>query len=177
MTPQHDVDSDVVSLRFRHLGEISRLKSWARSHPWDGRAAVSSSHRTVAASLEDPAVKVSILYTFDHGAHSSGWWRNSDYEMCWHLSMVAMHDRTYVDVPERDRRAWPRAFFGVDAVKAWWEPPAPEYDAYRRAPASRHTWHVRLFLDRATGMPIIPEGEVYTLKPWAEGDSPAKVFR
>lgn len=45
-------------------------------------------------------------------------------------------------------------------------------DVYRMP----HVAHVRLFLDRQN-RPILPEGEVYTLKPWDDGSSPEKVFR
>lgn len=175
-----DIDAIAQSLRFRYGGVISQLKARARATPWDGRASISAAHRFIAASWSHPEeVNVSILFTFDYGAHSSGWWRNSDYERCWHLSLAGMNATldAYEDLPDEDRRAWPRAFFGGQSRMAWWEPPAHEGDPYRSAAASRSTHHVRLFVDRTTGQPIIPTGEVYTLKPWSEGDSPEKVFR
>ena len=124
----------------------------------------------------DPALIVSIIASHDEGTHVSGWWRNSDYDRCWHLSLCAMDGARYVDLPEADRRAWGFAVFGKHLRIAWIEPPASKLDIHRDAPASAYTTHVRVFLDR-DGHPIKPEGEVYTLKPWADGSSPEKVFR
>lgn len=59
---------------------------------------------------------------------------------------------------------------------AWNEPPAGEHDRYRNVPASRATWHTRLFLDQQLH-PILPTGEVYTLVPFDDGTSPAKIHR
>lgn len=28
-----------------------------------------------------------LIFTRDAGMHSSGWWKNPDYERCWHLSL------------------------------------------------------------------------------------------
>jgi len=73
-------------------------------------------------------------------------------------------------------RAIARAFFGEDVRRAWVEPPASAFDAYRTAPRVVHTWALNKIRDRA-GNAITPEGEVYTLKPGDDGTSPAKVFR
>jgi hypothetical protein len=67
---------------------------------------------------------------------------------------------------------WGRAAFGGEVTKAWIEPPASALDLYRLP----NVGHVRLFLDRES-RPILPEGEVYHLKPWSDGSSPEKVFR
>lgn len=130
----------------------------------------------VSSVTREPGLTISLIASHDQGTHASGWWRNSDYDRCWHLSLVAMADGAYADLPRPDLDAWGRAIFGQHLAKAWIEPPASKLDAYRHAPASAYTTHIRVFLDR-NGRPIQPEGEVYTLKPWAEGDSPEKVFR
>lgn len=124
----------------------------------------------------EPGLTVSLIASHDQGTHASGWWRNSDYDRCWHLSICAIHGGMYADLPDVDLRAWSRGVFGKHLTLAWIEPPASKLDLYRTAAASAYTTHVRVFLDRQ-GHPIQPEGEVYTLKPWIEGDSPAKVFR
>jgi hypothetical protein len=126
--------------------------------------------------LTDPSVTISVLASHDQGTHASGWWRNSDYDRCWHLSLCALHPaHGYVDLPDSDLKSWARGVFGQHVAISWTEPPASKLDIYRDAPASAYTTHVRVFLDQG-GNPIQPEGEVYTLKPWDEG-SPAKVFR
>lgn len=166
-------------LRTRHLADILTLKAWALSHPWDGRSFTSERSRFLVGSLTDLQLRLSLILTFDHGAHASGWWRNSEYETCWHLSMCAI-TRTnpveFAEVPTIERRAWAFALFGEDATKCWNEPPAGARDRYRTAPQSRHTWHTRLFVDQA-GRPIVPTGEVYTLVPFDDGTSPDKIFR
>lgn len=179
-----DVQAAARTLAFRHAARIALLRRLAPTVPFDGRSATLPSQRLVVPQYEErdthrlaAEVQISLIYSFDHGPHASGWWRNSDYDRCFHLSFAALNGSAYVDMPEIDRRAWPRAFFGDNVAMAWWEPPAAEGDPYRNAPASRYTHHVRLFIDRATGRPIVPAGEVYTLKPWPEGDSPEKVYR
>jgi len=133
------------------------------------------------SSTGDPSVTISLIASEDRGTHASGWWRNSDYDRCWHLSLCAMENRgalraQFADLPPADRTYWPRAVFGSHLDLAWIEPPASKLDPHRHAPASAYTTHVRVFLDQG-GHPIRPEGEVYTLKPWTDGTSPEKVHR
>ena len=134
--------------------------------------------RRVIQAVTDHDVSVSLIASVDEGAHASGWWRNSEYDRCLHLSMCGLTagGTAYADIPELDRRAVARVFFGSDIDKTWLEPPASRLDPYRNVAASSHTWHLRLFLDQHDN-PIQPNGEVYTLQPWADGTSPEKVFR
>ena len=156
MSPNRDV---VTAIR-RHLKTAKPIRRW-----------------TVPSLTREPGLTVSIIASHDQGTHASGWWRNSDYDRCWHLSLCAIHNiGGYADLPERDLKACSGTIFARHLTKAWIEPPASKLDIYRNAAASAYTTHVRVFLDRE-GHPIQPEGEVYTLKPWAEGDSPEKVFR
>lgn len=168
MTP----DEGAEILRSSCKEQIRYLRSRLRmdTEPWK--------HRIVAPSLTGDPVTISVILTLDEGTHASGWWRNSEYDRCQHLSMCAIDPtgKGYLEMPEIDRRAWPRAIFGSRHTMTWWEPAAEKNDAYRNAPASAYTHHVRLFLDRRW-VAIIPKGEVYTLIPWEQGDSPAKVFR
>jgi len=155
----------------------------AQRWPWDGKRPISQDARLVVSSITGvEELRISTLLTFDVGAHSSGWWRNSDYERCWHLSLVGIAQlgvhggHEYVDVPLDDITAWASIEYGRARSLAWTEPPAGDFDVYRNAPASRHTTHIRLFVDQQN-QPIKPTGEVYTLKPYADGSSPEKVFR
>lgn len=102
-----------------------------------------------------------LIFTRDTGYHTSGWWKNPDYERCWHLSLSAAPSPLILARPivrELDRRtrdAWARAFFGEDVSKVWVEPPySPEGKAH-------DVWHWRLFCD-AGWQPILPRGEVYS---------------
>ena len=164
------------TLNFRHGSNIAQQRILASAQPWDGTSPTDPRQRYTARSFADPDLKISMIYTVDVGPHASGWWRNSDYNACKHLSIVAISPDGYTEVPESELHAWARVWFGDDVTKAWNEPPASEHDPYRNAAASRYTHHIRVFLNQH-GEAIIPEGEVYTLKPFDDGTSPEKIYR
>lgn len=91
-----------------------------------------------------------VIFTRDVGHHSSGWWKNPDYERCYHLSV------SFADgFARRKGEVMARAFFGHDVKLLWVEPP------HTRQGKSAEVWHYRLFCDEAW-MPIKPSGEVYS---------------
>lgn len=100
---------------------------------------------------------VALIFTRDTGHHMSGWWKNPDYERCFHLSVSFFDPETYQAAPFRHdaARAWARMFFRHDTRWVWVEPP---YSPEGRA---RGVHHYRLFCD-AGWQPIKPRGEVYT---------------
>lgn len=153
------------------------LRKRALRSPWTGQQLVSRQHVWDTDALTEPGRPTRVMLTWDKGHHSSGWWRNSDYEFCFHLSVSHPTQLMGADLrPEApsdaEVRAWARAAFGEHVTKTWTEPPASALDPYRMSGVA----HVRLFTD-AEGHPIQPEGEVYDLKPWSDGTSPEKVFR
>lgn len=158
---------------------LARLRRLAVETPWNGQTEIPRQQRIRAASHLDRDIGVSLLLTYDIGYHASGWWRNSQYDSCWHASLVCINlpDRSYTDPADRVVRAWMHALFREWLHHAWTEPPATSSDPYRNAPASRYTTHVRIFTDRSPIRPITPKGEVYDLLPWDDGSSPDKVFR
>jgi len=99
----------------------------------------------------------SLIFTRDRGMHSSGWWKNPDYERCWHLSV------SFTDPLTRENRPkdwdlteeWLDAFFQDDKRFAWAEPP------YTPQGKKQDTWHYRVFCD-PTWKPWLPDGEVYS---------------
>lgn len=102
-------------------------------------------------------VALIVGFTRDVGHHSGGWWKNPDYERCFHLSMSALDPETMGSLP-RDRKSFlrmARAFFGDDIKYSWVEPP------YSVAGKSADVWHYRVFCDEAWGA-IKPRGEVYS---------------
>lgn len=101
-----------------------------------------------------------ILFTRDSGHHSSGWWKNPDYERCWHLSLSYSDFRGRGFLPQDKPKSaeLARAFFGEDAKLCWIEPP------YSDRGKESDTYHYRLFCD-AGWQPIKPRGEVYS-KDW-----------
>lgn len=98
-----------------------------------------------------------LIFTRDTGHHTSGWFKNPDYERCLHLSTSYREPDAGGRLAQNHRRTyqWARLFFGDTVRLAWTEPPVSE-----RGKASE-VWHYRVFCDAAWG-PITPRGEVYS---------------
>jgi len=164
----------------------------ARAHPWPGNVPLDCPrHYLDTTAITEPGRPCRVLLSLDVGYHNSGWWANSDYESCLHLSVSyprpqiarlyrarpglgVSQDYTGMDLetpPDDEVRTWGLVFFGPDdAPKSWFEPAASVFDPYR----SPNVVHLRLFLDKA-GHPFLPSGEPYTIRPWADGSSPRKI--
>lgn len=90
-----------------------------------------------------------VLYMKESGYHSGGWWKNPDYERCYHLSISfrsgsekkALNE--ILDNPFGEYKKW-----------LWVEPP------YSDEGKNLEVWHYRLFCDN-NWQPIKPRGEVY----------------
>lgn len=100
----------------------------------------------------------SLLFTRDIGHHSSGWFKNPDYERCYHLSL-SFWDFTGEEPQPRAfehglAKAWVQCFYGDWARFVWEEGPSQ-----KRLP--NEVRHYRVFCDPAW-KPIVPRGEVYT---------------
>lgn len=111
-----------------------------------------------------PGLEVTILYTRDAGHHTSGWWKNPDYERCLHLSLAYRDPRivgAYLPQDTKRSEELARAFFGDFARWCWVE--RPYSDEGKRL----GVWHYRLFCDAAWN-PMQPRGEVYS-----RGNTPA----
>lgn len=157
--------------------DLARLLMTAMQHPWDGRALpIPNRHKIVADSITEPGRPTSIIVTYDHGYHASGWWKNSDFDRCLHMSLAwpaadFRFTRRVETVTYREIIAWGEAMFGEYVKWCWIEPPASVFDPNRLS----NMPHIRLFLDRQN-QPIKATGEVYKLKPWPDGTSPEKIF-
>lgn len=169
---------------------VRQLLRHAYDHPWPGNTPLTCpGHRADTTAILDPGRPTRLLLSLDTHYHRSGWFANSDYEQCLHLSISHPRpDRLKVypaglgnldaprvggdiEAPTDDEvRAWGRVFFRHRAPMTWLEPPVGPLDPYR-APGVAH---LRLYLDQA-GQPMVPRGEVYHLRPFADGSSPAKV--
>jgi len=105
----------------------------------------------------EQSLAAKLIFTRDIGHHTSGWWKNPDYERCWHLSLSQV-DRMSGEPAPTEKVFFAeiaKAFFGGDAAKLWLEGP------YSPEGKSCDVWHYRLFCD-AGWQPIIPRGEVYS---------------
>jgi len=135
--------------------EMRRVARTSRSY--NGLATPENRRLMSACTAKHAATGTLLIFTRDTGMHSGGWWKNPDYERCWHLS-VSFHDpATGEDAPKDVRLTdeWLEAFYGDDCRYVWAEPPfSPEG---KRA----DVWHYRVFCDPAWS-PILPRGEVYT---------------
>lgn len=104
-----------------------------------------------------PDLCAALIFTRDTGHHTGGWWKNPDYERCWHLSISFLGMPGAVPQPfergEAEKIA--RAFFGDHAPWCWVERP------YSDEGRIRDVWHYRLFCDPSWA-PIQPRGEVYS---------------
>lgn len=101
-----------------------------------------------------------LLFTRDIGYHSSGWFKNPDYERCYHLSL-SFHDlktQSYRPYETDLAEVWVKAFYGDTARFVWEEGWTEEA---RNTPGLTESRHYRVFCDPAW-QPIIPRGEVYT---------------
>ena len=150
-----------MTTRFTSLEALVPFaKLRAKRATFDGRATpenkalINLCRHIWAFNPEEEAV---ILFTRDVGHNSSGWWKNPDYERCWHLSLSYGDARTNRPIEHQVDRseAVARAFFGDDIKLCWLEPP------YSPDGKLRQVWHYRLFADEGW-QPFKPRGEVYS---------------
>lgn len=98
------------------------------------------------------------IFTLDTGHHSCGWWKNPDYETCWHLSISFKDPESGSSIPFKPKIAQEivQAFFEGYTSLIWCEPP------YSEEGKQADSWHYRLFIDTQSKVPILPRGEVYS---------------
>lgn len=132
-----------------------------------------------ASGITDPGILISIILSFDEGHHLCGWWKNADYDKCLHLSLCIVASRSGhqwkpfkepAKLPKEEIEAWAKLVFSnqhPDAMKWLW---------HESGTKSKEIHHLRLFYSKLTNQPILPEGEVYNLKPWGDGEDPEKIF-
>lgn len=105
------------------------------------------------------AFGTSLLLTRDVGYHTSGWWKNPDYERCWHFSMAPAPSEVWMpSTPELNKKLkarWLKAVFGDNLKLTWVEPP------HTNRGRQIDVWHWRLFCDE-NWQPMKPRGEVYS---------------
>lgn len=73
----------------------------------------------------NPELRIRLCLTRDKMHHSVGWWRNAEYELCWHLSISAWDRQRRPepeDIPPEEERYWSFAAFPQNTDKLWHEP-------------------------------------------------------
>lgn len=138
------------------------LKARANAGLWNGRDPTPYFASCRMSCRLTPETYCTVLFTRDVGHHSSGWWKNPDYERCYHLSLSFVAASPLIgSVPTplpRDAavtREFVGRLFGPHRHLIWCEPP------YSEAGKAADVWHYRLFCDPAWE-PIHPRGEVYS---------------
>lgn len=129
-------------------GIVSRLFNVARKGTFDGTPETTPYMEMCRWFIE--RIGAIVIMTRDAGYHTSGWWKNPDYERCYHVSI------SYPTGTNFRKTEWLLyALFGNERKKMWCEPP------YSKEGKSAEVYHYRLFCDE-NWKPIMPRGEVYT---------------
>lgn len=82
------------------LAEVaSDMKRVAAYGHYDGFASDRGMQRYLARCRRIIPIGFVALFTHDRGMHSSGWWKNPDYEQCLHLSLSFFDPETGEPAP------------------------------------------------------------------------------
>lgn len=129
------------------------VRKQALSGFWDGRTQTQYFNNCV---WYWPKYHLSINLSRDINHHLGGWWKNPQYERCWHLSIAVQtpdygipenHDKTTLHIL--------KLIFGKQMKLVWSEPPFSE------AGKKMNVWHYRVFCDEHW-QAFKPKGEVYS---------------
>jgi hypothetical protein len=139
------------------MAVAQHMRLVAKRGSYDGWAERTGAYLAKCGGLH-VATGSQMVFSRDVGMHASGWWKNPEYDRCWHLSLSFVDPANFANRAPRDRKltkTWVDAFFGPDKTKLWCEPP------YSAEGKIKEIWHYRLFCDQ-DWHPIIPRKEVYT---------------
>lgn len=102
---------------------------------------------------------VRIIFTRDAGHHTGGWFKNPQYERCYHMSVSFRDPTGTILLPQHKKLAGElaRAAFGENTRWLWIERP------FTKEGRQNDVWHYRLFCNEGW-QPILPDKEVYTLE-------------
>jgi hypothetical protein len=147
-----------MTTRFTNLDALVPFaKLRAKRGTYNGLATPEANHYINMcrhAYAYSPVEMALIIFTRDTGHHTSGWWKNPDYEQCFHLSISYQALGSRLEHDKRRSQTLAEAFYGDDASLCWIEPP------YSDKGKVAQVWHYRLFADEGW-QPIKPRGEVY----------------
>lgn len=145
-------------IRTSEVPDIGRLirsmLQQAKSGTWNGQH-FSVYYHKCRWVLED--LGMTAILTRDEGYHTSGWWKNPDYERCYHLSLSFFDPESLEPSPPVVplMRLLLQGIFGAQRKLLWVEGPFTE-------PGKKMgVFHYRLFCDPSWEA-IKPRGEVYS---------------
>lgn len=134
--------------KYALLSQACRIiKQTAQLGSWDGRAMTQYFENCKWYFSGIPMI---VVFTRDTGYHSGGWWKNPDYERCWHLSISFPGGRDKIIFDKVIKY-----LFDDYSKLIWTEGP------YSENAKKKGVWHYRLFCDEHW-RPIKPRGEVYS---------------
>lgn len=141
----------ILTLEMRQLAQ--QMKQHAERGHFDGQN--NNTHYFIMANQTHQATGTLLLFTRDIGYHSCGWFKNPDYERCYHLSISFWDVETEEPRPYEHKLAelWCNIFYGHWTRYIWTE------SNQRPIPSTPH--HYRVMCD-PNWQPIIPRGEVYS---------------
>lgn len=137
---------------------VARMRIQAERSTWDGAEYTPYFRMCRESDLESGTT---IIFTRDVGMHDCGWFKNPDYNQCYHLSLSFYDTSRYPHgvtprAPERgEAEGWVRLFYGDRCRYVWEESPVSERGK------QIGVRHYRVMTDR-NWQPIVPAGEVYT---------------
>jgi hypothetical protein len=177
-----------ISTQHRNVARQMRAKARRGWYVGDMASLQAFGTRSVLRAATEPELTTSLLFSRDKMHHSVGWWRNAEYEYCWHLSISTSETpdgATKVKVPQSELRYWTHAFYPEDFDKVWLEPGGTDPRLTQEEKLRHATmFHMRVFLEPqlldSRGEPFhpfIPKGEVYDFTRWIDGVTPDKVDR
>lgn len=160
------VQSRILTIAAPDEKVVSIAKIRAARMVHDGRDTPAAQRYIQSCWQYHAPTETAIIFTRESGYHSGGWWKNPDYERCYHLSLrnLAYDGDVPIPLPFNWKMAgkWVAAFFGDDAKLTWHE--GPYSDTGKR----EEVHHYRLFCD-PSWRPIKPTGEVYS-KDWTPAE-------
>lgn len=137
------------------------LKRSARQGTYNGHMTLANKRYVDECTATYYPDGIILLFTRDVGHHTSGWWKNPDYERCLHLSL-SFRDKETGQPIERNKKIsalWVEEFFGPTKNLIWVEPP------YSPEGKRGDVYHYRVFYAPDWVAPILPRKEVYS-KDW-----------
>jgi hypothetical protein len=126
----------------------NRIRLTAETGIWNG---ITEDEYFRKCSWQLLAQECTIIFTKEVGYHSGGWWKNPDYERCYHLSISFPGGKNKNTLQKILVGLFRAAYMHL----LWVEPP------YSPEGKSHDVWHYRLFCDE-NWHPIHPRGEVYS---------------
>jgi len=157
-------DKNTRRLEKRLAFVAAQMRIQAATSTFDGTETPENLCYLARCKHDDYGTGYRIIFTRDTGMHSSGWFKNPDYERCMHLSLSphATHFGHGVtgSIPWNEPESgveglWVVALFGEHARLAWRESPKT------RAGKELEVVHWRVFCDEHW-QPILPRKEVYS---------------